>query len=158
MQSEIRLTKSQTRELLEDGSVTIKQKGWVNIVIERNENGEVSSHIENPINNIKLAVLEKGVKGYFIHAWYPTDDKRFENDLEITLNKDLEMFEDQKDATQCFFDLVKTARTFHERGKTNQFELLELFVKKSNGKTELICRWEYQKDIITWGKGYGRNH
>lgn len=157
MQSEIRLTKSQTRELLVNGTVTLKMKGWVNIVIEKKEN-DVTSQIENPIKSIKLASIEKGVQGYYIHAWYPADDKRYENDLEINLNKELEPFEDQKDAVCCFFDLIKTSRTFHAKGKINQFELLELFVRKSNGNDELICRWEYQTDVVNWGKGYGRDN
>ena len=90
------------------------------------------------------------VVNFFIHAWYPCDDSRLDNDLKIETNRNFEPFKSYIDAVDCFQRLVDTARKLLSLGKTNQFEVLELFRTNSHKKKVLICCWDFKSDMVVW--------
>lgn len=97
-------------------------------------------------------IQESNIIRFLIDAWYRTDDKRLENHIDIIVNKNFDLFQSEQDALDRFQDFIDNSKKLIPLGKCNQFERLELFEIRPNGKRLSICKWDYNGKAIKWSK------
>ena len=147
----LKLTKAQTRTLVNKGEVLISNGSLVNIHVylkKDKEGKEVPvARILNPFDKVVPADISQAGKDYVIHVKFDNQIPWLnialeDTEFDITVNDKLDPFEDLKDATKTYYRLMKKTKYLTSIGKKNQFYYIALVEIDVDGNRKTIKRWD----------------